>query len=389
MPSRPMPPRRLFGQRELQAVIQVFERSWETGMDFGYQQHFENSYTQAFCDFQGGGYADAICTGTAAVLVALAALDLKTGSEIMVSPVTDPGGISPAIILGHSITICDAAPGSFNMGPQEFEDALTPRTRAAIVTHVGGIPAHMDEILELARKHGVALIEDCSQAHGACWNGQRVGTFGTVSAFSTMFSKNHASGSCGGLAYTPHADVYRRIRSLADRGKDFFHPNFDPKDPTQALFPALNLNQDEISCAIGKSTLEKLPEIINRRSEIVDDIACGLDNIPGVFPVLAPPEADPSYFFLTVLVDQAQLGFSKLDYATRLSERGVWLNPDYKYTVASWPWAVKYITGNRHTPNVMNFRERTFNLLFHEGFLEQDIQFILAQAAELAREKSS
>jgi dTDP-4-amino-4,6-dideoxygalactose transaminase len=378
------PPRRLFGEQELAAVQEVFDHAWERGVDFGYQGDFEALYTDDFCVFQGGGHADAVCTGTASILVGLASLNLPAGSEILVSPVTDPGGVTPAIFLGHTLTIADSEPGSFNVGPAEFEAALTPRTRGALITHLGGFPARMGEIMAIARAHGVMVLEDCSQAHGATYRGQKVGTFGDVAAFSTMFSKNHASGGCGGLVYTKDRAAYERIRSVADRGKDFFRSDFNPKDPSQGVMAALNLNQDEVACAIGRSTLKRLPEIIERRRAIAEALTQGLNTVPGLAVHLPPRGSEPSYFFLTVCVDEEALGATKTAYASALASKGAWLNPEYKFTVQDWPWLKPHLTGATCTPNAVAFRRKSFNLMFHENFTNDDVSYIVDMAA-LAR----
>lgn len=383
---RKFPSRRLFGEAELAAVREVFERAWDRGVDFGYQSEFETLYTDDFCVFQGGGHADAVCTGTASILVGLASLDLPAGSEILVSPVTDPGGVTPAIFLGHTLTIADSEPGTFNIGPAEFEAALTPRTRGALITHLGGFPARMDEIMSIARSRGMKVLEDCSQAHGAVFRGQKVGTFGDVAAFSTMFSKNHASGGCGGLVYTTDRAAYERIRSVADRGKDFFRSDFNPKDPSQGVMAALNLNQDEVACAIGRSTLKRLPAIIEQRRAIADALARGLNDVDGLTVHAPLPGSDPSYFFLTVCVDEQALGTSKEAYTAALAAKGVWLNPDYRFTVQDWPWIAPHVTGSASTPNAAAFRKRSFNLLFHENFTNSDVSYIVEMAEAVRRE---
>lgn len=377
-----MPPRRLFGEDELNAVRSVFEQSWDRGVDFGYQGEFETLYTNEFSAFQGGGFTDAVCTGTASVMVALAALGLPVGSEVLVSPVTDPGGVSPAIVLGYSLTIADSEPGSFNIGPREFEAALTPNTRAAIITHVGGLPCRMDEIMDIAKERDIHVLEDCSQAHGATINGRKVGTFGDVAAFSTMFSKNHASGGCGGLVYTQDEAMFERVRCVADRGKDFFREDFDPKDPAQGLMSALNFNQDELSCAIGRSTLGKLPRIIEKRADIASALASGLDAIPGLAVLKPLAGCSASYFFLTVIVDEQALDLSKEILTDRLGGKGIWLNPDYKFTTQDWPWVLPSVTGNSLTPNAKAFRAASFNLLYHENFGKAEIEFIISQINE-------
>ncbi|MBI2264644.1 MAG: DegT/DnrJ/EryC1/StrS family aminotransferase [Armatimonadetes bacterium] len=375
--AKSLPYRRLFGEAELESVIQVFKESWENERDFGYQGKYEKTYADLFCRFQGGGFADAVCSGTAAVYLALAALDLPPGSEVIVSPVTDPGSVSPVILLGMQPVSADSQPGSFNVGPNEFESAIGPNTRAAILTHLGGIPVDLDPILETAASRGIVIIEDCSQSHGAVYKKRKVGRFGAISAFSTMFSKAHATGGCGGVVYTESEGLYRRIRALADRGKDFDMPDFNPKDPGGFLFPALNLNLDELSCAIGASTLSRLQETVDRRREIVRKMSRLLSESQVVSPAGIPDFAAPSPFFMTLEVNCEKLTVSKQEFAEAVAAEGIWVNPDYRYVVSEWAWIREHLRKETLTPNAVQYRERTFNILFNERFSDEDIRDIV------------
>ncbi len=376
--TRPMPARKLFGAAELAAVTAVFERSWSTGIDFGYQGACEEKYTRAFCDFQGGGFADAVSSGTAAIFLAVQALDLPAGSDILISPVTDPGSVTPIIFSGHRVVIADAAPNSWNLDASMFAAALTPNTRAAVITHTAGIPAPMTDVLSIAAQHNIAVIEDCSQAHGAEYDGTKVGTFGSIAVFSTMFSKLHATGGCGGLVYTRDAARYQRVRALADRGKNFGDPQFAPREPATFLFPALNCNQDELSCAIGASTLARLPDILERRRTIAAQINTALSDTATVRPISIPAAARPAPFFHTVAVDTAALRVSKRIFAETIRAEGIDLNPDYRYVVADWPWLAPYLARPAATPNARTFRDRTFNILFNENYTDAEIHDIVA-----------
>lgn len=372
--ERPMPPRVLFGVQEMEAVISVFQDSWTRGRDFSYQWKFEERYTDKFCEIQGGGYADAVCSGTVAVYLALLALDLPLGSDVIVSPVTDPGSISPVIIAGMNPIVADSEPNSFNVGPDEFEKALTPNTRAANLTHLGGYPCDMDPILEIARARDIKIIEDCSQTHGALYKGKRVGTFGDIAAFSTMYRKSHATGGCGGIVYTRDEDLYWRARSLADRGKPFNTPNFNPKNPAKFLFPALNLNLDELSCAIGLSTLSHLQETIDKRFVIIQKIDAALAASSVVFPCCHPPDCIPSIYFHTVEIAVDKLKVSKREFAEAVAAEGISVNPHYQNSVSEWDW----VGSKTQTPNAGNFRDRTFNILVTEKYMDRDIRDIIA-----------
>ncbi len=376
--KKPLPPRRLFDRSELKSVAAVFQNSWNSRVDFGYQGKFEELYTKAFVGFQGGkGYADAVSSGSAALFVSLAALKIARGSEIIFSPVTDPGGISPALFLGLKPVVADSLPNSFNISPSEFEKAVTRKTKVAAITHLAGIPVDMDPICRIARRKGIKIIEDCSQAHGALYKNKRVGCFGDISFFSTMFSKIHASGGCGGLIYTQDKELYWRVRSLADRGKPFQKKDANMKDPGSFLCGALNFNQDEISCAIGLSTLKKLDRTINERLKIVHNINSQLKNCRVVKPVEIPRFAKPSPFFLTVKVDCDKLKVSKLKFAEAIRAEGIWINPDYRYVVCEWGWMKPYLTKDMKTPNASQFRDETFNILFNERFTDKDIRDVI------------
>ncbi|QJT07629.1 glutamine--scyllo-inositol aminotransferase [Oceanidesulfovibrio marinus] len=374
--TTPFPGRRLFGEDELEAVTNVFRHAWDTGRDFGYQGPFEDEYVADFCAMQGGGFADAVSSGTSAVLIALAALELPGGSEIICSPVTDPGGLTPALWLGLHPIIADAAPGGFNVDAERIAQVLTPRTKALLLTHAGGIPIDMEPVAALAREHDLCIVEDCSQAHGARVNATPVGCFSDIAAFSTMFSKNHASGGCGGLVYTQDKQRYDTVRAFSDRGKPFARQDFDPKNPAHFLFPALNLNQDELSCAIGRSTLRRLPQTILRRRAIIEQVREQID-ASSVLRILRPARhLEDSPFFMTVCVDTDKITCSKLEFARAVQAEGIPINPDYRYVVSEWPWLAPHCATPPSTPHAVSFRESSFNILFNERFSDNDAKDI-------------
>lgn len=373
--SRAFPGRKLFDTEELQAVQEVFAHAWEIDRDFGYQGKFEQRYCDAFAAFQGGGYCDGVSSGTAAVYLALMALGLPQGSDILFSPVTDPGGVNPIIAAGMRPIVVDSAPNQLNLDAERLEAAITPNSRAALITHTGGIPVDMPSVMKVAERHNLLVIEDCSQAHGATVQGEKVGTFGAISAFSTMFSKLHATGGCGGLVYTRDADLHRRALALADRGKEPNQPNFHPKDPNTFLFSAMNFNMDELSAAIGWSTLKKLPETLKRRRQLIER----LPNSEAYRPLMRPKSHEIAPFFHTLLFDSQQ---DKQEVAAELLRRGVPINGDYRYLPSEWCWLRPYLGENTTTPNAVATRDRSLNVLFHERFSNDDMDWVASQLTE-------
>ena len=374
----PLPPRRAFGEPELEMVKQVFENSWQTNLDFGYQGKYEKIFTNKFSEFQGGGFTDAVSSGTAAVYLAVMALGLEKKSDVIVSPATNSGSIMPVAMAGLNIIVPDSGRECFNITPEEFKKAITPTTKAAVLTHLGGIPFDLKPIMEIAHSHNIKIIEDCSQAPGATYLGKKVGTFGDIAALSTMCSKNLTTGGCGGLVYTKNEDYFWKVRYLSDRGRPFNSPNYNQKDTRIQLFPAFNFNQDELSCAIGISTLSKLQETIDKRWKITQKIdqALGASNVVSPTNLLLP-EAKPSPFFHTVKVNTEKISVSKKEFARAIIGEGITINPDYPDIPAEWQWLHEYTGKMIQTPNAVDFRNKTFNLLFNERFTDIEVQDII------------
>ena len=182
----PMPPRLALGDAEVKMVHEVIEFYRGQNLDPGYQGHFEKHYTDAFVALMDGGYADAVATGTSALFVAVAALDLPKGSEILVSPITDPGTLAAIILNGHRPRLIDSEPGRYNTGPKQFAARVTPATRGAVIVHSLGRACDSEPIVQAAHERGIKVVEDCSQSHAAKVGGRLVGTFGDIAAFSTQ-----------------------------------------------------------------------------------------------------------------------------------------------------------------------------------------------------------
>ena len=284
----------------------------------------------------------------------------------------------PVALQDVKLIIPDSEPNSFNISPKEFEKAITPKTRAAVLTHLGGNVSDLDPILEIAKSRGIKIVEDCAQAHGAMYKGKRVGTFTEIAAFSNGFSKTLAAGGVAGIIYTKNEDLYWKVRSIADRGKPFHKPNFDFRMTTDYLFPAQNFNADEISCAIGTSVLSKLQNIIDRRHEIANKIDAALKASSVVHPAnLELPGSRSSIFFHTVVVDIDKLKVSKVQFANAIAAEGIMINTDYRDIVSEWQWIPEYVREYKKTPNSINFRDRSFNILFHEQFGDAEVEDII------------
>lgn len=380
--TTPMPFRGAFGENEIAMLHQAIDYYHSRQQDPPYQGHFESLFCQEFVNFMGGGYADAVASGTAAVFIALAALDLPPKSEVIISPVTDSGPLNSIIMQGLIPVVADSKPHSYNIGVEQFLERITPRTSALLAVHAAGEPLEIDRMVTLAHEKGIKVLEDVSQAPGATWNSLKAGTVGDMAAFSTMYRKNLTAGASSGIVYSRDIDLFHRALAHADRGKPSWRTDINLNDPGHALFPALNFNTDEFSCAIGLASLRRIPQTISNRVEFINKLNLALnENSRSCRPYGFHNGFSPFYY--PILVDTEKISCSKIDFANAIAAEGIGLLPHYGCLVSSWPWAKPYLAGNTHTPNANYTRDHSFNLYVNENYGEQEVEDIITAISKI------
>jgi dTDP-4-amino-4,6-dideoxygalactose transaminase len=178
-------------------------------------EEFERSFA-AYC---GAPHAIGVASGTAALHLALLACGVERGHEVITTPLTFIAAVEAIVQAGARPVFVDIDPTTYNLDPAQVEGAISPRTRAVVPVHLYGRPADMDRLLELARRHGLRVIEDAAQAHGARYKGRRVGTLGDAACFSFYPGKNLGAYGDGGMVTTNDPEVGRRVRMLRDHGR--------------------------------------------------------------------------------------------------------------------------------------------------------------------------
>jgi dTDP-4-amino-4,6-dideoxygalactose transaminase len=331
----PWPRRRHIGAEERAAAMRVFDREIREGNAVIYNGPEQKAYQEAFTRYLGGeGYATAVNSGTNAIYIALRALELPPGSEVIVSAVTNTGCTMPVALLNCIPIPADSAPGLLNTSADEIRKVLSPRTAAILVAHIAGRPVDMDPILALAEERGIPVVEDCAQALGAVYKGRMVGTLGTAAAFSTMFLKQHCTGGQGGVVFTKSTLLNARIRQIADRGKPFGALG-DPEN----LVASLNFNQDEIGMAIGRAQLAKMPGNVERRRAFVAAVIAGMAKVDGIRVVTPQEGVLDSPCFLQFHLDPAQIGCDPQQFAHALEREGIGnVMAGYPFTPTAQPW---------------------------------------------------
>lgn len=330
----PLPPRGHFGEKEKAAAIRIIDEAIAKGVAPGYGGPEEEIFCKEFSEMMGGGYADAVNGGTTAVFVALRALEPEPFSEVVVGPITDPGGIMPIVMANCIPVVADAYPGSFNTNLEAVKKVVTSRTSVIIIPHIAGEPAEIDKICDFAKSKGIKVVEDAAQAHGATLNGKPVGTFGDIAAYSMMFGKHTCMGGQGGVVFTKDEDLYWKIRRYSDRGKPFGLP----AGSTNCV-ASLNFNGDELGCAIGREQIKKTAAIAAGRRRVVKKI---LSEITGV-KALKQPEfirgSEPSFWFWRLHFDGSQVDCTKQEFGKAVeAECNMGILADYPGLPFTFDW---------------------------------------------------
>src|SRR5215467_208652 len=228
-----------------------------------------------FASAYGVPYGVASTSGTAAIHVALGALDLNPGDEVVTAPITDLGTIIP-ILYQNAIPVFADIDDTYNMDPADIERKITSRTRAIIVVHLFGNPCNMDAIVEIAKRHKIPLIEDCAQAHLAEYKGKYVGTLGDIGCFSFQQSKHMTTGD-GGMTITANKAYYERMKLFADKG--YARKGWGTR---AYLFHAPNYRMTELVGAVGLAQLKKVHAVVNKRRELgryMTELLAGVNGI--------------------------------------------------------------------------------------------------------------
>jgi dTDP-4-amino-4,6-dideoxygalactose transaminase len=233
-------------------------------------------FEQEFASWCGAKHAVALSNGTLALDVALKALGIGAGDEVVVTPRTFIASVSCVVNAGATPVFADVDRASGNLSAATIETVLTPRTRAVICVHLAGWPCDMDPILALAERHGFKVIEDCAQAHGARYKGRSVGTMGHIGAWSFCQDKIITTGGEGGMVTTNDRDLWSAMWSFKDHGKSWeaVHERQHPPG-FRWLHESFGTNwrMMEVQAAIGRIQLCRMTEWTTRRNANAEKLA--------------------------------------------------------------------------------------------------------------------
>lgn len=312
-------------------VLDALRSGW-IGSSGKYLSGFEAGFA-AYC---GAGHGIATSNGTTALHLALTALGVGEGDEVLMPDFTMAAVLFAVLYCGAKPVFVDAEPDTYNLDPRLLEAKVTRRTKAIIAVHTYGHPCEMTPILAVARRHGLKVLEDAAEAHGAEYRGRKCGSLADIAAFSFYSNKIVATGE-GGMVVTGDD-------RLADRCRYFRNLCFPTKGPRDYRHKDLGFNYrfTNIQAAIGLAQLEKIEEYVEKRRAHARFYNARLAGLPGVSLPVERPWAKNVYWMYGVCLDARATGIDRDEFAERLLERGVETRPFFKPMRTQRPYQARF-----------------------------------------------
>ena len=364
--------------KELEYVTDAVKTGWISSSG-----KYVKSFEEGFAKYCGVKHAISTTSGTTAIHLALIALGIKEGDEVIVPNFTMIGSAFPICYTGAKPVFVDAEEETWNINPKKIEEKITPKTRAIMVVHIYGHPCDMDPILDIAKKHNLIVIEDAAEAHGAEYKGKKCGSLGDVACFSFYANKLVATGE-GGMVVTNDDKIaekcryYKNLCFPLDGSRTYFHEDI-----------GFNYRMSNVIAAIGLGQLENIEEFIESRRKNNILYRYFLKDVDGIRFQSEKENCKNVYWMNGVVIDSRRIGISRDEIIKRLMEKGVDTRLFF-VGMNKQPSLKKYLPQKSEMYPVSDFlSENGFYLPSGSGLKVEDIKYICDKIKGVFEEQQS
>jgi len=325
---------------EIQEVVATMKTGWlGTGPKVA-------KLEKDFAAYKGVEHAVALNSGTAALHLSIIAAGIKSGDEVITTPMTFCATVNAIIHAGATPVLADVDPATMNIDPNQIEAKITPKTKAILPVHFAGRPCEMDAICDIAQRHNLKIIEDCAHAIETEYHGKKAGTFGEFACFSFYVTKNVATGE-GGMVLTKHADDAARIKTLGlhgmskDAWKRFGDEGFKHYQVVECGF---KYNMMDLQAAIGIHQLARVEQNWQKRKAIWNQYNVAFKDLPIATPEDTAPNTRHAYHLYTVLIYEQKTGVSRDAFLDLMTKHNIGVGvhymsiPEHPYYQATFGW---------------------------------------------------
>jgi perosamine synthetase len=386
---------RMIGEEEKKHVLEVLE-SGALNRNNGTKV---NDFEKQFAEKYGVKHAIASTSGSASLHLAVAALDLEPGDEIITTTITDMGSLIGILMQNLIPMFADVDPRTGNITAETIEKVLSPKTKAIMPIHAFGQPCDMDPILALAEKHGLYVIEDACQAHRSEYKGKLGGTMGDIGCFSFQQSKQMTTGD-GGMTVTDNDALALRMRLFSDKA----WPRTGPDAARGHAFLGMNYRMPELSGAVGLGQLSKLDKMMDIRRKTAGLLSELIADIPGINLPHLYDGVNHAWWIYSFTVDEDVLKVTPQEFTQALGAEGIGFSVGYipnamfvypviesrrTYGTSEIPWSLPQarpgITYDvADYPGTDWFLNNIIKMSWNEGFTEDDSRDIATGIRKVA-----
>ncbi|HEB02287.1 MAG TPA: UDP-4-amino-4,6-dideoxy-N-acetyl-beta-L-altrosamine transaminase [Nitrospirae bacterium] len=371
---------------EISGVVEVLRSGWLT------TGPRTKEFESAFADFVGAGHAVALNSGTAALHLALEAIGLKEGEEVITTTMTFAATAEVVRYFGARPVLVDIDPETMNMDVSLLEEAISSckRPRAIIPVHYGGLPCDMDAVISIAKKHGMAVIEDAAHALPASYKGRSIGSISDITCFSFYATKNITTGE-GGMAVTDNEEYAERMRVMSLHGisRDAWKRYSDEGNwYYEIIAPGYKYNMTDIAAAVGLAQLKRADEFRTRREEIASAYSKAFRDVKELQSPGVSEDMLHSWHLYPLRLNLDMLSIDRAEFIEHLKERSIGtsvhfiplhIHPYYKETYGYVP---------EDFPVAYGEYKRIVSLPIYPLLSDSDVQHVVDAVVDTARENA-
>lgn len=342
--------------KELRGAFErVYEKSWYI------EGEEDTKFEKAFAEYCNTDYCVGVGNGLDALMLALKALGIKAGDEVIVPSNTYIATALAVTYVGATPVFVEPDIKTFNINPDEIEEKITSKTKAIMPVHLYGQPCDMDPIMEIAKKNNLFIVEDCAQAHGATYKGKRIGSFGDAAGFSFYPGKNLGALGDAGATVTNNGEIANKIRALGNYGSDYKYHH---------IYKGNNSRLDEMQAAFLSAKLPHLDRMNEARRYIAKRYSDGITNPEIILPYV-PEYANPVWHIYGIRCNRRD------SLEKYLNEKGIGTNKHYPIPMHLQECYEDLGLKEGSFPIAEEISKTELSLPMYYGMTEEEIQYVI------------
>lgn len=368
----------IIGEEDIQSVLETLRTCW---IGTGPRVH---KLQEEFARYTGAEHAIATASCTAALHLAMVASGVGPGDEVITTPMTFCATANAIVHTGATPVFADCERDGMNIDPAAIRAALTPRTKAILPVHFAGRPANLNAIGEIAKQHGLLVIEDAAHAIEAAYHGRKIGSISNITCFSFYVTKNMTTGE-GGMLTTNDAELAKKIRIYglhgmsADAWSRFSDKGYKHYD---VIFPGFKYNLTDLAASLGLAQLPKLEQWLVRRNEVWSRYNHAFSELPVILPAPVETGTVHALHLYTLLIrDDARV--SRDEFMAAMHKRGIGTGVHYRALHNHPYYRERWGYRPEQFPNAYFIGERTVSIPLTPKLTDSDVERIIRATREI------